>query len=136
MKRDTPTPAKQTRGPWRLAARCGISVLLAVLLLALLEGVLALAGVEPLRFAEDPYVGFAGRYPLFIEERDVDGRATPYRVTAPAKLTYFNHQRFLKEKPENGYRVFCLGGSTTFGLMTTTWAPSPGNVTLASALPP
>ncbi len=35
--------------------------------------------------------------------------------TAGNKLSFFNAQRFAKNKPANTFRVFCLGGSTTFG---------------------
>ena len=38
-----------------------------VLACALLEGALGLAGVVPALVREDPFVGFAGRVPLFIE---------------------------------------------------------------------
>ena len=108
-------PVRPARRVARMVFRCVVVLGLTALLLAAVEGVLAICGVAPMRFEEDPYVGFAGQYPLFIEERDVDGAPTPYMVTAPNKLTYFNHQRFLKKKPENGYRIFSLGGSTTYG---------------------
>jgi len=46
----------------------------------LLEAVLALVGVKPVLRSEDPFVGFASKVPLFVEETDPDGRkflATP-----------------------------------------------------------
>ena len=36
-------------------------------------------------------------------------------VTATGRRGHFNLQRFEREKPENNYRIFCLGGSTTYG---------------------
>jgi len=36
-------------------------------------------------------------------------------VTAANKSRWFNQQRFPKRKPEDAYRIFCLGGSTTYG---------------------
>ena len=34
---------------------------------------------------------------------------------AENKLRWFNHQSFPKAKPDNTFRIFCLGGSTTYG---------------------
>ena len=80
---------------------------------AAVEGLLALYGVRPLAAEREPYVGFAGSIPLFVEQAGEDGRIR--MVTAPSKLAFFNHQQFLRDKPEGTYRVFCMGGSTTFG---------------------
>jgi tetratricopeptide (TPR) repeat protein len=77
------------------------------------ELVLTLAGVEPIAVREDPYVGFAARVPLFEPRTLPDGRRV--YVTAQARLRHFNEQRFAAEKPAGGYRIFCLGGSTTYG---------------------
>ena len=79
----------------------------------LLEILLALWGVEPVLYAEDPYVGFAGNIPLLVEERATDGQV--HMVTAPNKIKWFNKQRFLKEKSSGTYRIFSMGGSTTYG---------------------
>jgi len=89
------------------------AVLAAVVGLMLIELVLALFGVDPVVVAEDPYVGFQSSIPLFTRARDDDGRDV-YR-TSPNKLGWFNEQSFLAVKPPNGYRIFCLGGSTTYG---------------------
>ena len=78
----------------------------------LLEGVLAIAGVRPVADTEDPYVGFAGM-PLFVDEAQPDG--STQRVTAPNKRTLFNMQRFPIPKPPNTFRIFAVGGSTTYG---------------------
>ena len=79
---------------------------------ALLELGLAIGGVEPLVEQSDPYVGFASSIPLFVENES--GRSGEL-VTAPNKVRWFNRQRFMKRKPTNTYRIFTLGGSTTYG---------------------
>ena len=78
---------------------------------AVLEAGLALLGVHPISHSEDPFVGFAARYPLF-ETKDGDAAVV---VTAPNKLAFFNRQEFAARKPEGSYRIFCGGGSTTYG---------------------
>src|SRR5690606_4702436 len=84
-----------------------------ILFFSLCEGILFLAGVQPLSLTEDPYVGFAASQPLFVEERD--GNGDGIMVTNPAKLAHFNRQSFSAEKPEGTFRVFSLGGSTAYG---------------------
>ena len=81
--------------------------------LLLLELALALAGVKPVRFEKDPYVGFSSQLPLFIP--DPAGRDSDRRVTAPNKRHLFNVQEFNARKPAGTTRIFCLGGSTTYG---------------------
>jgi Tfp pilus assembly protein PilF len=77
------------------------------------EFVLALAGVRPLLLSEDPLVGFSDNIPQFIEATRKDG-AQMY-ITPQNKLTLFNFQEFPRHKDENTYRIFCVGGSTTYG---------------------
>ena len=55
-----------------------------VVFFLVLEGVLALVGVEPRLYAEDPFVGFSSTSPLFVE--DVDGEGRPVFRTAENKL--------------------------------------------------
>jgi len=78
----------------------------------LLEVILAAAGVKPALLEDDPFVGFASNVPLFVPESGPDGRQ--WLVTASNK-SLFNAQRFSREKPPGAYRIFCLGGSTTYG---------------------
>ena len=73
---------------------------------------LALVGVRPQLQVDDPFVGFSDQVPL-LEERQQSGKAA--MVTAPNKLKWFNEQSFLKQKSGDTYRVFALGGSTTYG---------------------
>ena len=74
---------------------------------------LLLLGVQPLSDRQDPYVGFASYLPLFVEENGPRGEVS--RVTAPSKLRLFNKQQFALKKPPRTFRIFCLGGSTTYG---------------------
>lgn len=78
-----------------------------------IELILTLAGVKPVLIVEDPFVGFAGDIPLFVEQVQPDG--TVMYSTANNKIGTFNMQQFPKAKSENSYRIFCMGGSTTYG---------------------
>lgn len=79
----------------------------------LLEGGLALFGVKPALQAEDPFVGFAANVPLFVPATGPKGEQ--FLTTATNKKDYFNRQSFPQEKGPGTYRIFCLGGSTTYG---------------------
>ena len=82
---------------------------------ALLEFLLSIFGVEPINLNEDPFVGFAASAPLFVPD-DVDNASSEARMrTAPGKLVWFNEQSFSKRKAETVRRIFCVGGSTTYG---------------------
>lgn len=87
-------------------------LVVAALLLAILEGALALLGVAEIERFEDPYVGFEEGSSLF-EIRD-DGQGKRY-VTRRGKLKFFNPQEFPVDKGDDTLRVFTLGGSTTAG---------------------
>jgi len=92
----------------------GIFALLTlVVALSGLESVLYLSGVEPLSRQSDPYVGFSSRMPHFVESSRAEGTATV--TVAPSKLKSFNPQSFSPRKPAGTFRVFCVGGSTTYG---------------------
>ncbi len=120
MKRRKPTtPAHASRGTtprqptlpvWKkllFAATACAAFLLA------LEMLLALAGVKPVLFERDPYVGFSSHIPLFV--RDSASADADALVTAPNKRHIFNTQRFSARKPAGTFRIFCMGGSTTYG---------------------
>ena len=62
---------------------------------------------------EDPFVGFENVYPLFGEKTLANGEKV-YRTNAN-KLSFFNDQQFLKIKQDSVFRIFCFGGSTTYG---------------------
>ncbi len=61
----------------------------------------------------DPFVGFSAVNPLFVQYIADDG--TVRMKTAPGKLTWFNEQDFPLEKKAGTFRIFTLGGSTTYG---------------------
>ncbi|MHC4216078.1 MAG: SGNH/GDSL hydrolase family protein, partial [Planctomycetota bacterium] len=77
------------------------------------ELVLAILGVTPVLYEKDPYVGFSSHIPLFTEQLNPDGKS--YMVTAKNKLEWFNSQQFALDKDTDAYRIFCVGGSTTYG---------------------
>ena len=89
------------------------SALTLAIFFGLLESALYLIGIKPLLYEEDPYVGFASSIPLFVEQEDVGGGAS--METARNKLRFFNKQHFSKRKNDDVTRVFCVGGSTTYG---------------------
>ncbi len=91
----------------------GLPVAAILIFFLLLEGGLALFGVKPALQAEDPFVGFASNVPLFVPAPGPGGRQE--MTTAPNKLNYFNKQSFQRLKAPGTYRIFCLGGSTTYG---------------------
>ena len=78
-----------------------------------MEVVLAVAGVRPLLLTEDPFVGFADNVPQFVPDTRPDG--TPILRTARNKRVLFNYQQFPLQKAPDSYRIFCMGGSTTYG---------------------
>lgn len=100
-------PRRQRSPRWRrLLSQLG----LALAVLALAEFGLRAAGLAPSPTQSDPFVGFDGSRPLFVP--DTTGN---FMETAPYKLDHFNPQRFSAEKASQTVRVFCLGGSTTYG---------------------
>lgn len=107
----TPTVRSQRTLAWW--KKSFFSLLVAALVFGTVEGVLALCGVGPLTETHDPFVGFESTLPLFRERTTDTGHVV--LETSPAKLAYFNDQQFPKKKPAGTYRVFCLGGSTTYG---------------------
>jgi tetratricopeptide (TPR) repeat protein len=68
-------------------------------------------GLPPL--SDDRFVGFSAYIPLLESTTSVDGRSV--MRTADNKLEWFNDIEFLERKPQGTYRIFCLGGSTTYG---------------------
>ena len=73
-------------------------------------------------YSSDPFVGFHDVQPLFVPSED-----HTRREIAPSRQGFFRPDSFLSQKPDDEYRVFCLGGSTVqgrpFGVETsfTTW---------------
>jgi len=73
-----------------------------------LEVALALLGIPALQSAIDLETNSSDGATLFVQEGD------EYR-TRVEKKTYFNAQSFPVKKTPGTYRIFCLGGSTTYG---------------------
>lgn len=88
------------------------AVMAVVIILGLSEVLLALFGVRPAYLVADPYVGFKGDSPLF--EKTIEGGREVYQ-TVRSKVGLFNLQKFPVVKGANAYRVFSMGGSTTYG---------------------
>lgn len=76
------------------------------------ETLLALVGFENAYARRDPFAGFSKTSRLFVPDVVND---VPVLRTSAAKLSFFNPQSFPQEKSTATKRVFCLGGSTTFG---------------------
>ncbi len=93
----------------KLALGCGVTTVFFVLV----ELILLAAGVAPLYESTDPYVGFSGYAPLFLKRTPSGGG--PIFETAHNKMRWFNLQRFPARKAEGVTRIFCIGGSTTYG---------------------
>lgn len=89
------------------------SALVLVVFFGLIELALSVAGTKPLLYEDDPYVGFASQVPLFVEQGG--GGRGARMVTARNKLRFFNKQKFDRRKDNDVARVFCVGGSTTYG---------------------
>ena len=79
----------------------------------LLEMFLFVGGVQSIRYEDDPYVGFTSYFPLFVDQTDVQGQTT--MVTADNKIHLFVRQQFSRHKDPDTFRIFCMGGSTTYG---------------------
>ena len=75
-----------------------------------LECLLTLFDVGSRGRLEDPLVGFSRIQPLF----ELDEAGEVYR-TARCRQSYFGQQQFVREKPDETFRVFGLGGSTMRG---------------------
>lgn len=88
-----------------------LAVVPVCLLLGGLEGAAYLLRIEPLALSRDSMMRIAPGSPLFVPSPEDPEILT----TAPAKLKPFNLQSFRKAKGPGTKRIFCLGGSTTYG---------------------
>ncbi len=86
---------------------------LAAAIFTFLELGLALLDIAAPDKYEDFFVGFEPGHPLFEKQTTQDG--ITFYVTQPGKRRFFNEQRFSDPKSPNTYRIFTLGGSTTYG---------------------
>jgi tetratricopeptide (TPR) repeat protein len=98
------------RRPLSFAKKLLFSLLVTLLLLGGIEFLLAMLGVKPRYLTSDPFVGFDRGSPLFVPRAEGE-----ILRTNPVKLAYFNDQQFSTKKTAKTYRIFSVGGSTTFG---------------------
>ncbi len=96
---------------WR--KKLAFSLVATVGFFLIVEMSLTVLGVDRETDTSDPFVGFDNQVPLMTLTVGPSGEEI--LSTAPNKLVWFNAQSFPKAKPPNTKRVFCLGGSTTFG---------------------
>jgi len=104
-----PASSDRARRRRQRLATAALAAAAPVVFFGLLELLFAMGGVEPHPEREDPFVGFAGSSPLFVPEGE------NRLVTADGKLEFFNLQSFPRRKAAGAFRIFCLGGSTTYG---------------------
>ena len=104
---------KSRRRPLRWYKKLFFSLLTTVVVLAVIEFGLRVAGIQPITDLRDPFVGFSQQVPLMETVNDDAGKE--YLRTARSKLVWFNDQVFPKRKERGVRRIFCLGGSTTYG---------------------
>jgi tetratricopeptide (TPR) repeat protein len=105
-------PGESPASPLPLWKKLLFSVLATAIFFGGVELALALLGVEPVLYDDDPYVGFSSTVPHFVAASAGGERVME---TAGNKLRLFNPQSFAADKPDDVTRVFCLGGSTTYG---------------------
>ncbi len=103
-----PVPQKNSRKWSSLGRDVILGLVVCFLFFAFLELILRIAGVPVRDPGDDPLVGFSGTQPLFVVEKGIAS-------TAPAKLRFFNQSSFPVKKGPDTTRVFCFGGSTTYG---------------------
>ncbi|MCA9143846.1 MAG: tetratricopeptide repeat protein [Planctomycetales bacterium] len=95
---------------WRKKLAFSLATTLGFFLL--LELGLRVTGVQPVTDTRDPFEGFS-QIPLLVPIEGENGEQLV--TTASSKLVWFNAQTFPKQKPAGTRRVFCVGGSTTYG---------------------
>ncbi len=106
-----PRPRQRIKVPVR--KKILFSAVTTVLFFASLECLLTLLGVAPRTNTEDPFVGFSGLLPLM--ELSTNEQGEQILSTAQNKRHWFNAQSFPRIKGTGTKRIFCMGGSTTYG---------------------
>lgn len=87
-----------------------IAIAFGLALLAGFEGLCRLCNWGRPELHDDPFVGFRAVRPLFVLSEDGKHYEIP-----KSRQGYFRPQSFLADKPDDEYRIFCLGGSTVQG---------------------
>jgi Flp pilus assembly protein TadD/lysophospholipase L1-like esterase len=104
----TSPPQKDKRTVRAFVTDVTVGLLVCFLFFFLVEVVLRLAGVSTRDPAEDPFIGFSSIQSLFNVENGV-------AKVSPPRLRYFNDVSFPVQKSSETMRIFCFGGSTTYG---------------------
>ena len=99
--------------PLSLRKKLALSAFTTVSFFLILEICLAIVGIRSVVNTDDPFVGFSGYAPLMAHSTAEDG--TAILTTAENKRNWFNVQSFPKAKAPRTKRIFCMGGSTTYG---------------------
>jgi len=89
-------------------------IIVCVLVVALLELVFSLLGVKTVLETADPSRGFSGLASVFVKDQE-QGVFTSDPRQVPRNLGTFSSQQFLIDKPPEGLRLFCIGGSSAMG---------------------
>ena len=114
MPQKAPSKEKQQRVVQFSARKKLLFGLVATIIaFVLLETLLAVVGVKPMRFESDPNVGFSSNSRHFVEVSGPGGETL--MTTAKERLDFFNPQTFPKKKASGTFRIFSMGGSTTYG---------------------
>ena len=88
-----------------------LAVAAPLVVFGLVELGLVAAGVRPLIETEDPTAGFSDVLGIYEADRE----SGEYRTTRRASHKAFARQQFRIEKPDDGFRLFTLGGSSARG---------------------
>ena len=106
-----PNPADEACKRPRIALwkKFVLAAIACTMFFAIAELVLWATGVPTLIEQEDPFRGFSGLVTVFERDGGV------YQTRRSTLKSTFNDQSFLVEKPANGLRIFCLGGSSSYG---------------------
>ena len=86
------------------------TVVLSLIPFLALEGLLRLAGWQPPPQLDDPYLGIRETRPLFVHQPELQRSIIP-----DSRQLLFRPESFAWPKPEDEFRIFCLGGSTVQG---------------------
>lgn len=92
-----------------LGKKICFTLLVGVLFFGSLEVIFWLSGAETVLETEDPFRGFSTLVKVFQPGRE------SYQTRQDSAHRTFNNQSFVLQKPENGFRFFTLGGSSSYG---------------------
>lgn len=100
----------------QLAKNAALALISVIFFVLVAEVGLAMLGIEPRLYESDPLVGFASRIPLYEPVGESEpGEHGGWVQRANNKRAFFNYQKFSSQRPADTHRVFCVGGSTTYG---------------------